>query len=325
MTGTITFFYDKPNEISFFDHQGVKQVLTANQVHEIRLENGEKFVAKRYKLYADSVSLVLKVLIESPKISLYVREENSTEYFYVSKDDVLYRLENNSVYEHQGNKRYLRKDHKYVGTLSSLMYDRIDLIQRLEKTGLSTNNLTKIIREYNQGEATYEWRGDREAGKESNWVFFTQHSQYAVDKNSPIEIRGYGNMAGLQYYFSKHSRHSFKASVDYSSVRFGEESVQGYGLGLRYEMAFKKVEKFSAYMLVHMVDIGYVSFSHPEEGYNENGLRAALRFSPGIGFESKLLPRVAAYAEINNLLVLEELPRSFSLGLKYDFGKTNWK
>lgn len=325
LTGTVTYFYDQPNEIRFSGDQGTRQVFTADQVSEIKLNNGEKFVAKRYKTNADSASLVLKVLIESPKISLYVREENSTEYYYVSKGDVLYRLDNNNVYESQGDKKYLRKDHKYIGTLSSLMYDRIDLVQQLEKTSLRESSLTKIIREYNQGEAIYEWQGGKKAGKEPNWVFFTQYSKYGFSKNSPIEARGYGNMAGLQYYFSKHSRHSIKASMDYSSFRFGEEKAQTYGLGLRYEMAFKKAEKFSAYMLVHLMDIAYVSYSLPEEGYNENGLKSALRFSPGIGFESKLLPRMAAYAEINNLLILEELPRSFSLGLKYDFGKTNWK
>ncbi|MDO6390589.1 hypothetical protein Q4E40_10665 [Pontibacter sp. BT731] len=325
LTGTVTYFYDQPNEISFSGDQGTRQVFTADQVTEIKLDNGEKFIAKRYKTNADSATLVLKVLIESPKISVYVREENSTEYYYVSKDDALHRLENNSVYEKQGDKKYLRKDHKYIGTLSSLMHDRMDLVQQLEKTSLRENSLTRIIREYNQGEASYEWQGDKKTEREPNWVFFAQYSKYGFSKDIPIEARGYGNKAGLQYYFSKHSRHSIKASMDYSSFRFGEEKAQMYGLGLRYEMAFKKTEKFSAYMLVHFLDIAYMSYSHPAEGYNENGLKSALRFRPSIGFESKLLPRMAAYAEINNLLVLEELPKSFSLGLKYDFGKTNWK
>ncbi|MCP2042814.1 hypothetical protein [Pontibacter sp. HSC-36F09] len=325
LTGSITYFYDEPNEIRLSGEQGAKQVFTAEQISEIKLDNGEKFVARRYSTNADSVSLVLKVLIESPKVSLYKREENSSEYYYVSKDNALHKLENNSMYENQGGKKYLRKDHKYIGTLSSLMYDRIDIMQQLEKTTLKEGSLTKIIREYNQGDASYEWQGDKKAGKEPNWVFFTQYSKYGFSKNIPIEARGYGNMAGLQYYFSKHSRHSIKASLDYSSYRFGEENAHSYALGLRYEMAFKKAEKYSAYVLVHLIDAGYVSYSHPEEGYNENGFGAALRLSPGLGFESKLFPRMAVYAEINHLLVLEELPRSFSLGLKYDFGKTNWK
>ncbi|WP_133242706.1 hypothetical protein [Pontibacter virosus] len=300
-------------------------MFTADQISEIKLDNGEKFVAKRYKTNSGSASLVFKVLIESSKISLYVREDNTTEYYYVSKDDVLYRLENNNVYETQGNKKYMRKDHKYIGTLSAMMYDRLDIVQQLEKTSLRENSLTKVIQEYNQGEVGYEWQGDKKAAKEPNWVFFTQYSQYGLSKSSPIEAHGYGNMAGLQYYFSKHSRHSFKASMDYSFFRFGEEKANTFGLGLRYEMAFKKAEKFSAYMLVHLMDIAYVSFNHPEEGYNENGVLPLLRFSPGIGLESKPLPRVAVYAEINNLLIIEQLPRSFSLGLKYDFGKTSWK
>ncbi|MDX5438521.1 MAG: hypothetical protein LPK03_15060, partial [Pontibacter sp.] len=216
---------------------------------------------------------------------------------------------------------------KYIGTLASLMYDRIDLVQQLDRIDLGENSLARVISEYNQGVATYEWLANIKAGRESNWVLFTQYSQYGISKHIPIpkEARGYGNMVGLQYYFSKHSRHSLKGSMHYNSFKFGEEGVRALGLGLRYEMAFKKAEKFSAYMLVHVMDIAYVSFTHPVEDFNENGLKLALYLSPGIGFETKPLPRFAAYAEINNLLVIEQLPRSFSLGLKYDFGKTSWR
>jgi len=325
LAGSVTYFYDKPAELYFFAESGAKHVYAPHQLQEIQLNNGEKFVSRNYKTNGDSASLLLKVLLESPKISLFSREENATEYFYVSKDDRLYRLENNEVYAQEGHKQYVRKDNKYIGTLSALMSDRMDLLENVRKAILQQKSLTKLIKEYNQGEETYEWKSGSKANREPNWVFFTQYSRYGFSKNFPVEARGYGNMAGFQYYFSKHSRHSFKASIDHSSFRFGEEGAQTFGLGLRYEMAFKKAEKFSAYMLVHMMDIAYVSYTHPEEGFNENGFLPALRLSPGLGLEAKPLPRVAVYAEINNLFIIEELPKSISLGLKYDFGKTNWK
>jgi hypothetical protein len=325
LTGSITHFYDQPNEIIFFSQQGAKQVLPPHQVNEIKLDNGEKFVARRYKPNGDSVYIVLKVLIESSKISLFVREDDATEYFYVAKDDELHRLENNKVYEKQGHRRYVRKDNQYVAVLGAYMRDRMDLVQDLPKVNLQAHSLAKVISAYNQGEGTnYLMTGDIDK-KEPNWVFFAQYSQFATPKDLPVPMNSFGHMVGLQYYFSKNSRHSLKASVDYLFTRINNESARLYGLGLRYEWAFKRAEKYNVYFQVPIGEIGYAVYNTKNSEWNKDGFAGYLRLHPGIGLELRPLPKMAVYGEINQLFNFEHLPKSFTFGLKCDFGKTSWR
>lgn len=323
-TGFVSYFYDKPSEVIFSSEYGAKNVFQAKEIQGIKLENGERFVSKFYKTQGDSTFLVLKLIIESPKISLYVREDDATEYFYVSKDDALHRLENNKVYEKRGDKQYVRKDNQYVAILGALMADRVDIVAELDKVSLHEHSLAKVISKYNQGEATYHLLPGGKAEKESNWVLFTQYSQYGVPKEFARSARAFGNMVGLQYYFSQTSRHSLKVSADYINSVFNDESAVVYGLGLRYEWAFKKAESYTVYFQMHVAELGYVEYSNSRNRLNRNGFTTSLMLSPGIGFEYKPLPRVAVYGEVNNLLQLYNIPKSFSLGLKYDFGKTNW-
>jgi hypothetical protein len=325
LTGYITYFYDKPLEIIFSSENGTKQVYAAEQVRNIKLENGERFESKKYHAKGDSSYVVLKVLIESPKISLFVREDDATEYFYASKDDALYRLENNKIYENKGGKRYVREDKQYVAILGAFMRDRIDLVQDLPKVKLKAHSLAKVISEYNQGEETNHLMTGNIGKKEPNWVFFTQYSKFATPKDIPASMNAFGNMVGVQYYFSKDSRHSLKASVDYLFTSINNESGELYGLGLRYEWAFKRAEKYNIYFQVPIGELGYAVYNTNNSEWNKDGFAAYLRLHPGIGLELRPLPRMAVYGEINQLFNFANLPRSFTFGLKYDFGKTSWR
>lgn len=321
LTGDITYFYDKPSQIVFSSENLSKQVYPVSQVREIKLENGERFVSKKYDAQGDNTYVVLKVLIESSKISLYVREENAAEYFYVSKDDALYRLENNDVETRQDNNTFRQKDNKYIKTLSMLMPDRIDLFDKLYKIQLTEQELTTVLLNYNQGDVTYFWNNDFKGIKESNWVAFAQYSKFGSFQDDQTTAYSAGQMIGLQYYFDKNGRHSLKISLEHSKYTTEWEKLEVTGLGFRYEFEFKQAEKYGAYFLMHLGEIAQVNRIKKDlRDYSE--LTVLTRFSPGVGFEIKPLPRIATYAELNNLLFLKHGPKSFSVGLKYDFGAT---
>lgn len=324
LNGAITHYYETPTDIIFYNGQGAKEVFSSDQVNEIRLDNGAKFVAREYKTQEGKNTIILQVLLESPKISLYKREDNTAQYYYVSKENVLYRLENNEVEEYKGAKTYKRKDNKYIGTLSSLMSDNFQLTQKLDRVGLNESDLTRIITEYNQGEVSYYWKSDTKKPAEPNLVVFAQHSQLGSIYGNPTVGSSSGQMVGIQYYFSKHGRHSLKLSWDHSKYALEDENAKLSGLGLRYELAFKRAEYFNVYMMIHVIEMVHLSITDERGAKVEDGWNLMPRVSPGFGFEAKPLPRTAVYVEVNNLMQLDRLPKSFSLGLKYDFGKTSW-
>ncbi|MFD2999705.1 hypothetical protein ACFS7Z_04995 [Pontibacter toksunensis] len=323
LNGKVTYYYDNPNNIILNAHQDAKEMFSPEQVTEIKLENGEKFVAKPYTM-EDSI-IILQVLLESPKISLFRREDNSELHYYVLKDATLHKLENNDIVVYQETKTYRKKDRKYVGTLSSLMPDRMDLVEKLDKVQLNEHDLTEVILEYNKGDLSYYWKSDNKVRRKPNWIAFTQYSQYGSVLGTPTAGYSSGMMIGLQYYFSKHSRYSFKVSLDYSSYILDDEEFSVKGLGVRYQHDIKKAEKYSFYLLLHVADIAHLTVVNERQVITTAGQLVLLpRFSPGVGFEARPFPRMAVYSEINHLLNLKYFPRSFSLGLKYDFGRTSW-
>lgn len=325
LNGSVTYYYDNPLQLSLYDEAGKKQVFEPEQIKEIKLNNGEKFVAKSFVVNKDSTSLILQSLIESPKISLYTREDGADLYFYVSKDNVLYRLENNNVVLEKGRKTYTRKDYKYIGTLSSLMADRVDLLQRMDKVKLLENDLTEVIVDYNKGAVTYYWKQDSEVAKNPNWVFFADYSQHGTFSGDVTDALSAGQGAGVQYYFSTHSRHSVKIGLGRTRYRFESRDEIIVGVSFKYEYAFKQSEKFNLYLNVHVADAGHATIDYRRENLEDYDAVAIVpRLSPGLGVELRPLSKVAVYGELNHIMRLNQIPRSFSFGIKYDFGKVSW-
>ncbi len=330
ISGDISYYYDQPTDIIFHDEKGAKNIFTPTQINEIQLNSGERFVSKTYQDKQDSQVLILQLIIESPIISLFKREENSQMYYYVSKNNSLYRLENNDVLIVKEGKNYTRQDYQYIGILGALMPDRPDLVKELRKIFLNEKDLSNLILDYNRGNVSYYWSSYVKEKRNPNWVFFGQFSNYVSYYVKPTTEASWGVIMGFQYYFSSVSRHSLKYSIDYSTYHFESSRDETISLGLRYEFDFWKSKKSSAFFMVHIADISYISSiktryilnNRTTETTNTIGFRP--RLSPGIGFEVKPWSRIAIYAEVNRLMQLTYIPYNFSIGLKYDFGNKNW-
>ncbi len=325
LTGIVTHYYDNPSEVLFYS-KDIKQVFSAEQLHEIRLYNGEKFVPKF--IVEHNRVVLLQVLLESSIISLYRREDNAISYFYVLKGNDLYRLENNKQTIYRNDKRYNGRDNKYIGILRMLMSDRPDLVERLNQIKLNESDLIEVISVYNAENVSYSWKEDAKQVRESNWLLFTQYSKLGSVYGSTANY-SFGQMVGLQYYFSSKSRYSIKVSLDYSKYNLSDGELTVKGLGIRYQHDVKKTERYGVYFLLHLADIAQQSRTFNDQlPATKDGLIIMPRISPGLGLEIKPLSKLAAYTEINHVHTLNA-PMfdkvalnsiSFSLGLKYDFG-----
>jgi len=316
VTGNITFLPDDPNKITVIQNKD-RSVYAIDDIDIILLNDGRKFISGQYPDAVAGNFLLLQSIIESPKISLFLSMESDEPTFYVRKEGVLHKLENNVKHIDNDGKKYKSYDHQYIGILTALMNDNPDLTRKLETIDLNEKDLVSIITQYNKGDISYFMETKNKYTRSPNWLVFAQYSRYAtywVDE----AIDSYGVVAGLQYYFSKEKRSSLKFSIEYAQLHYESENDKLYNLSLRYQFDLFRKEKYNIYLMMQMFDISHYTILYPDSQEEKTAISFVPRFSPGTGFEYKPVPKFAIYGEVNHLLQVENVPGNFSLGIKYD-------
>ncbi len=334
--GRITYFHDNPIAIKVYDTANNKQTFEPGDVDKITLDNGRRFVAKKYRSSSETNILIFQELVVSDYMSLYKREMPYRK-FYVYTDNEVIELENNeTTIEGNNGKRYSKMDHKYVGTLMILMQNRTDLIEKIQKTKFNEKSLASIVTAYTNGNVSYYFA---DAVKEDKKPYFQVYAHYTNHAGYyGVSTTGStGFQVGVQYYFSSETRHSIRLGLDISNYEVNDtfygnnyshtQSVFKYKtLSFKYQYDFVKEEKLRSYLLVHILDVGHMQRDVQELVYNpipKTDTRAVydLRFSPGVGFELYATQKVSLFAEVNHLFHFQHLPKNVSIGIKYSYRK----
>ena len=143
-----------------------------------------------------------------------------------------------------------------------------------------------------------------------------------------------GFQVGAQYYFSSVSRSSFRFGIDISKYVFVETEHLQYWtrdvewthniktLSIKYQYDFVQQEKVRVYFLAHIVDIGHEKKTTEDDGHKDfSNFSFWPRLSPGMGADIKLGDKFSAFAELNNILQFNHVPKNFSIGARYSFRK----
>lgn len=334
--GSITYYDDLSSTVTYIDNKDSLNSCTIECINEIVLNNGIRYTTINYDDKKDGRVFVQRI-ISSDLISLYASEENGLIYYYVGKDGISYRLENNKVFEERDDKRFSRYDNKYLGSLKIIMSDKPELFDQIDELNLTESDLIEIVLEYNEGNISFLMTTEKAASKTiSNWVVFGQYSNFGTYYLAePTFGYSYGIFGGSQIYFTKNKRHSFRFSLGYSHYELHAKHDSGlsyltkdvyaevFNIGITYEYIFFMTQRTNIYVLLHIADLSYVSkYEHDEANTNiSNSFVPMLRVSPGIGLEYKTKKRLSFYAELNSVLNADHIPSNFSIGLKYDLGK----
>ena len=332
--GIISYFTDQPTDIIVYDTVGAKNIFTSDEIKEIMLSNGKKFVSKKCINVKDSSIFILQSVIESPGISLYMRDESDMTNYYVSKEDKLYKLENNEIiFKNDEGSSFKKNDNKYIGILKMLMSDNPDIINKLDKITLTENDIIEVISEYNKGNTTYFFKPNSKFKSKPVWAIFAQYSNYKYVLYSVVAAPSYDIVTGLQYYFSGNHRHSFKFDIAYSNYNYINSTPyvyykyinnnKLYSLGLKYEYDYIKTNNFNSYLMMNIAQFSYLSATDGLTGKVNDSFLFIPRSGVGFGLEATLFPHFNIYAEVNNLLSGNYLFYNFSLGFKYNFNRTN--
>ncbi|MBJ6118514.1 hypothetical protein JAO76_09950 [Pontibacter sp. BT310] len=310
LNGTITHFYDLPSEIILLAPDNTKRNLLPAEVAEIQLSDSRRFLLRDL----NSERLVFQLLIGSEKLILLKRETPSPE-FYIAKEEQLHKLENNEETLLVNGKRYKKEDNSYIGILNVLMHDRLDLNEKIHKE----QDLTALVLAYTSGNVTYYYQPDAKLERKPYWVAYAQYSNYYRDEITTGHSFGY--QAGAQYYFSSAGRNSLRFGLDYGNYTFERADIKTYMLTIAYQYDFVKTSKMNAYLMATFFGFGYSEYHDLERNEDQDVYGAAIRIAPGLGFEYRSTEKLSLYAEVNELFVIEGLPKNYSLGIKYAFRK----
>ncbi|NQU35881.1 MAG: hypothetical protein HQ521_21845 [Bacteroidetes bacterium] len=350
IVGSISYYDDFSSTVTYIDKNNNGNSCTIDCINEIILNNGIRYTTLVYPDGKDGKVFVQKV-IESNLISLYASEENGAIYYYVTKGDTIYRLENNYLIEKQSmnktsvnqvmkkndNRKYSRSDNRYLGSLKMIMIDKPELFDKIDELKLNENDLIDIILEYNQGIISFMMTTEKAESKGiTNWVAFGQYSHFDTYYFSePTYGNSYGIFAGTQMYFTKSRRHSLKFSIGYSQYKLKKETKVGYGVYKRvkanavvydfefiYEYIVFMTRRTNIYANMHIADFAHVTKYYDDDNTKYDSYTLPIpRFSPGVGIEYKSQKRFSFYCEVNHLLKASYIPLNFSFGIKYDIGK----
>ncbi|TPE46094.1 outer membrane beta-barrel protein [Pontibacter mangrovi] len=322
ISGKISYYVDDPNNIAFYDMEGNKTAFTPDQIREVKLFNGKRFITKTYKDEWKEQDLLLQaILLTDNKISLFKQDGANTAYF-VSKGDALHKLENNKLTQRtEDGSNYRNYDHQYIVTLTLLMEDRFDLTQKLQEIELEEEDLTEILTEYAEGEVSYYMVTNKKSKGEPYTSVFTQYSNYATYYGEETEKNSFGVILGLQYHFAQNGRGSLKFSFDRSAYKYETRNENVFSFSTRYQYELIQQEKFNFYINAHLFDLSWYSMENFETKTSSKGFSPVLRLSPGLGFEYKPTKNFAVFAELNHMLQMEHYPKNNSIGLKYSFIK----
>lgn len=318
LQGSITFFYDSPEEIIYYDSTDSKSFYSPSNINEIKLANGKRLISLESEHPNDGTHVVLKLILATNKIDL-LSSEGSKEILYASKNGKAYRLENNIVTLNDKGKEFKKLDYQYINVLSQLMSDRMDLVKDLNSVKLNTKELTALFLEYAEYNSTYYVKEQANQDSKSNYFSaFAQLNNHGGSFSNETNRISLGVQAGIQYNFWKGQKLAVKLAVDQSVHNFSDADFSILSFLSRFQYEFIQKSKYNAY-----INLPFVSFKNIQQNYHadwkEDKQFRSIGFdlNPGLGIQAKPTEKTSLFLEVNNLLHMRSIPKNFSVGLSY--------
>jgi len=150
---------------------------------------------------------------------------------------------------------------------------------------------------------------------------YAQYSHEQAKDNflSPGEYKLNYFQAGAEISFSEESRHSFKLGIskfqtDGLDLRdnYYNNNDEFWDFNISYHYDTFRLPNSNVYVGLNLFDAYWLK--------NEDGkkLHKWFRLLPLVGYEYHIFKKMDAYAEINNMFSISNIPLNFSVGLTYD-------
>ena len=210
--GNMFLYESEPDFITVENNSGEKNRYPLKSVNYI-----ENQITILRNFQYESTYKLLEALVESEKMSLYKKNSNETDLFYVVKSGEIYLLEGGKKTVIIDSKDYTADNYGYRGVLKALTRDDPSLSQKIDKVTYHQKELMDIVISYNNGKISYIKTGSlSKKNKKPNWLIYAQYSNnvsngfFTMNNITPQFFQ-----AGVKLYLTEISRHSFKFGFEY--------------------------------------------------------------------------------------------------------------
>jgi len=260
--------------------------------------------------------MLVECIVEGAKLSLYKTNYNDDLQLFVLKDNQLYWLESGNKEFEIKSKIYIKEVFTYKGLLKVLMNDNPDLVSKVDKLTCTEKEVADLVIAYNEGNISYS-KNKKAARKERtpDWKIYSTYSNYSGNLLL-YDYPNFGNFGqiGTEYFLSEGSRHFFKLGLEYGKFfeKDNNDFTESFNLAINYNVDFYRSPNCNFYMDINLAHIG----KYWDDTTSEFLVLPDL--SPGIGFEYHISKQLDVFGEINNLLIIKNLPHDFLVGISFD-------
>ncbi len=259
------------------------------------------------------------VIVDGEKMSLLRTTKNQAEVFYIYKDGKVYLLEGGRKTIVKGSKTYNTDNLRYRGVLKVLIKSEPKLVKKTDNIKYKEKDLVDIVIAYNNGKITFlKTEEIVKKNKTPNLMIFLQYTNaatnayFSYDNQTPSFFQ-----AGVQYYFSKESRHSLKLGLEYGVYTQPDSEYDHFynivDLNISYYMDLYRMRHSAIYFNVRAADLTYITKTDD----SHSNIIMLPRISPGFGFKYQI-NKFYLFAEINNMIQYKTVPYNFSFGITVD-------
>lgn len=312
--GNMFLYESEPDFITVENNSGEKNRYPLRSVDYI-----ENQVTILRNFQYESTYKLLEALVESEKMSLYKKNSNETDLFYVVKSGEIYLLEGGKKTVIIDSKDYTADNYGYRGVLKALTRDDPSLSQKIDKVTYHQKELMDVVISYNNGKISYIKTGSlSKKNKKPNWLIYAQYSNnvsngfFTMNNITPQFFQ-----AGVKLYLTEISRHSFKFGFEYGVYTDIYDSDTNtntlFSIAVTYQLDFFRTRRSNFYINIRIADLAYIKSSNSSDAM----IRPVPRISPGFGYEYRIQD-FFLFAELNNILLFKKIPYNFSVGIAYD-------
>ena len=309
--GDFYYYPYNPTHVMVEDGKGKRKYF---EVSEIDFIEGKNSLVRNipYK----GTDKLFECVVEGKKISLYKTFENEELKLYVLKDNQLLWLESGKKEVEHNWVRYSKDIYTYRGILKYLMNDKAELSKKVDRITCTEKEVAELVLAYNEGNITYFNNIDtKKIGSTPDWKIYSSYSNYAIAPAFfALPQEGTFGQFGAEYFFSEGSRHSFRFGFEYGNFLYKYQGgyIKSLNFNLNYNVDYYRSPNCNLYMNVRFAQVGKTWAK------SESEWLAVPQLYPGLGAEYRLIDKLEVFGEINNILIIKNLPHNIKIGITYD-------
>jgi hypothetical protein len=209
------------------DINGDTKQFLPDEIYGYRITDYKFYVSRQIEINDTKKDVFVEYLFMG-RVDLFYYVDFDDDYYFISKDGVLYPLQNNKIQVTINNNVYEKRSNRYVGTLKMLFSDSPETLKEVDKVSFGYKPLINISKTYHNNVCKSQECSDFTKSTKIKIIlepFAGYYNSWNKDLQD-VTLSSSGLYYGLNFRFlpfKVHSTWSFFAGLAYSSQSYHHE------------------------------------------------------------------------------------------------------